>query len=118
MSRFTSSLSAYVSHTSTRAYGMLLLGFGLLTLLLHFVKDYVNFYTQVPLYVLISGAVLAALSIPLLLVDKPIAYALQENPISDYILFEFFCIQRAGRQQNNKDAGESFENSLDEEPYF
>ncbi len=102
MSRFTSSLSAYVSHTSTRAYGMLLLGFGLLTLLLHFVKDYVNFYTQVPLYVLVSGALFAALAIPLLLVDKPIAYALQENPISDYILFEFFCIQRAGRQQNNK----------------
>ena len=31
-----------LAYTASRAYGMFLLGFGLLTLLLHFAKDYLN----------------------------------------------------------------------------
>ncbi|MBR7116518.1 MAG: hypothetical protein IKC87_02290 [Clostridia bacterium] len=83
-----------VSYTSTRTYGLLLVGFGLLTLVLHFVKDYLGFSDKLTLPVVLIGALFAMIAIPLLSFDKPTAIAMQEFALTDWIFFEFFCIQR------------------------
>ncbi len=90
-----------LTYTMGRTYGLFLLGFGLLTLLLHFVKDYMNFYVEVPLDILIAGSVFAFISIPFMLVDKPLSIALQEFSVTDFIFFEFFCIQPAERRRES-----------------
>ena len=87
-------LDRLLASTSVRAYGMFLMGFGLLSLLLHFAKDYLDFYEEVPLIVLILGALFTALGIPLLFSDKPISVLCAELPWTDYLFFEFFCIKR------------------------
>lgn len=99
ITRFTTSVADILTYTSTRMYGMFLLGFGLLTLLLHFIKDYLNFYAEVPLSVLIVGAVFALISIPLLVVDKPLGIAMQDFPLTAFVFFEFFCIKPAHRRK-------------------
>ncbi|MBR2343678.1 MAG: hypothetical protein IKA64_05425 [Clostridia bacterium] len=90
-------LSRLVSYTTARAWGMLLLGFGLLSVIINFVKDYLNLYDGVPLSSLIAGAVISIIAIPLITVDKPIAIASQDYILTDYIVHEFFCIKRMHR---------------------
>jgi len=83
-----------ITYTSARAWGLLLLGFGLLTLIIRFVSDYFGFAEGMPLGVLIIGTVLSMLSIPLIATEKPLAVALSEFSLTDYVLFEFFCLKR------------------------
>ena len=92
--RFFKRLSLIISYTTARAFGLFLLGFGLLSIILHFVKDYLGVYEEVPLNVLVIGAVFSILAVPLLAVDKPVAIASQEYLLADYIVHEFFCIKR------------------------
>lgn len=99
---FSDKLSRVVCYTSTRGYGLFFLGFGLLSLLLHFVKDYFNFYNEVPLGILIMGAVFAILGLPFLTVDKPLFVALQSFRITDFVFFEFFCVKRMQNPENEK----------------
>ena len=90
------------SYSSTRSYGMFLMGFGVLSLLLHYTNNYV-WGESVPLYVLILGGILAAFGITLVCFDKPMAIALQEFPVTDFIFFEFFCIKRMHRMEARVD---------------
>ena len=90
------------SYSSTRSYGMFLMGFGVLSLLLHYTNNYVG-GDSVPLYVLILGGILAAFGITLVCFDKPMAIALQEFPVTDFIFFEFFCIKRMHRMEARVD---------------
>ena len=90
------------SYSSTRSYGMFLMGFGVLSLLLHYTNNYVG-GDSVPLYVLILGGILAAFGITLVCFDKPMAIALQEFPLTDFIFFEFFCIKRMHRMDARVD---------------
>ena len=83
-----------IVYTSTRTYGLFLGGFGLLSLLIHFAKDYFGYAEGLPIEVVMVSAAFAILAIPFLSFDKPIAIAMQEFSLTDSIFFEFFCIQR------------------------
>jgi len=93
----TSRLKSLFAFTSARFYGLFLLSFGLVTLLVHLVKDYAELYSAVPLGVLIAGAVSAIFGVFLVVSDKPLCHFLQDSPLTDYIFFEFFCIKRPSK---------------------
>lgn len=90
-----------VSYTTAKAYGAAMLAFGLVTLTLHFVNDYFEAFVDAPLLPLIVGALCSLLAVPLLLFDRPVSSILQDNPITDYIFFEFFCIKRMHNMTGN-----------------
>ena len=92
-------LSRLISYTSTKAYGAAMLAFGLLTIILHFAKDFIGAMTPVTDTELIVGIVFSVISVPLLLFDRPMCIALQDFPLTDLILFEFLCIKRMHRME-------------------
>lgn len=98
---FVSAISDLLSYSSTRMYGMFLVGFGLLSLLLHFTKEYVTDF-QVPLYVLMLGTFISILGVVFLVFDKPLSTALQEFRLTDFIFYEFFCIKRMPKKDDAK----------------
>ena len=104
VSRFFAKLTKVVSYTHSRTYGALLCVFGVLSLVLHFIMDYLGVYDSVPLDVVIFGVSLTLLSVPFFVSDKPLSVALQSNPITDFIFFEFFCIRRMHKNDTEKGA--------------
>ena len=94
ISRFFDKFTKLLSYTQSRTYGALLCVFGLLSLIIHFVKDYAGGYGGLPVSAIIIGSVFSLLSIPFFISDKPLSVALQNNFITDYVFFEFFCIRR------------------------
>ena len=94
ISRFFDKFTKLLSYTQSRTYGALLCVFGLLSLIIHFVKDYAGGYSGLPVSAIIIGSVFSLLSIPFFISDKPLSVALQNNFITDYVFFEFFCIRR------------------------
>ncbi|MBR2972169.1 MAG: O-antigen ligase family protein [Clostridia bacterium] len=93
-SRFFDKLTKVISYTQSRTYGTFLCVFGVLSLVIHYIKDYISAYTVIPLEVVMMGVAFSLLSIPFFISDKPLSVALQNNPITDFIFFEFFCIRR------------------------
>ncbi len=91
MLRFISRLLAF---TTSRVYGLMFLSFGVLTLFLHLGEYYFMDDPRVQVSSLVIGAVFALLSIFLLISDKPICIALQSVKIIDFIVFDFFSINR------------------------
>ena len=87
------------AYTSTKSYGAGSLAFGILTLILHFAGNYFGAYAEAETTTLIIGIVFSVLSVPLLLVDRPLCVLLQDIPITDFILYEFFCIKRVSRRE-------------------
>ena len=83
-----------ISGTSARAYGLFLLGFGIITMLVHFIKDYFGLYESLPLPILIVGTVISIIAVPLIAQDKPIGAAASDFWLTNYIFFDFFCIRR------------------------
>ena len=100
VSRFFDSLTKIISYTRSRTYGAFLCVFGILSLVIHFVKDYVGIYSIIPLEEVILGVAFSLLSIPFFISDKPLSAALQSNPITDFIFFEFFCIRRMHKDES------------------
>ena len=98
ISALSSKISSLLAFTSARTYGMFLLGFGLLTFLLHFAQDYMGMYSDVPVHVLVIGMVFALLSIPFMSSDEPLSYAVQDFAPTAFIFFEFFCFQPEHRR--------------------
>ena len=102
MKRFTSmrlvklanAFSELIAYTSTKSYGASLLSFGLATLIMSFLRDYLGVSDPYYTVALIIGAVFSVIAVPLLLTDKPLSLLFQDNEITDYILFEFFAIKR------------------------
>ena len=93
-------IGKYLSYTSLKSYGAFLLSFGLVTLLLNLGKYYILDNPTIAPSVLAVGIVLFAVGIPLLFFDKPMCIALQDFPLTDYLLFEFLSIKRVNRIQN------------------
>ncbi len=115
LTRFTKYLSIFfkklthaLSYTSTRTYGALFTALGGLSLILHFVQSYVDSSVELPMYVIIVSSVLLLLGIPMLIIDKPLASALQSFVVTDYIFFEFFCIRRIHKNEKEKGIHFSF----------
>lgn len=102
LARTVSKISRSLSYTSTRSYGAFMLSFGFLTVVLHLLKYTVFSQSPVDLVSIVIGVVFSGASIPLLLSDNPMCVALQDNFVTDYLLFEFFAIKRMHRINNNK----------------
>lgn len=83
-----------------RAYGYLLVAFGLFSLILHLAKYYFADNPVVQLSTLIISAVLAIVGIPLIFIDKPMCMALQDFVLTDYIFFEFFSLKRVRNEES------------------
>ncbi len=96
-------LARTMSYTSTRSYGLFLLGFGFLTFLLHFLRSYID-GTALPIFALVAGGVMTLLGVPLTCFDLPLSMALQDFSLTDYVFFEFFCIKRMHRVDLHADA--------------
>ena len=93
--KFGRAVSYLFSHVGSRVYGTAMLSFGLMALLLYFIGLYPDKSYSAP----IIGAVFSILSVPFLFSEKPLFVLLQDFPITDYILFEFFCIKRVNRME-------------------
>ena len=103
IARFFERLTKVVSYTPAKTYGAILCVFGALSLAIHFIKEYIGVSQDSSLGPLIISAAFAILSIPFIVSDKPLSIALQNNRVTDYIFFEFFCIRRM--HKNNKEKG-------------
>ena len=97
---FTSSVAEKLAMTSTRVYGLFLLIFGALTLFFHLVKDYINYYETLPIGTLIAGVAFALVGIPLVVFDKPIAFAMQDFRVTEFVFYEFFCLPIAHKRSS------------------
>ena len=85
------------SYTSTRVYGFFLLAFGFASLFMQLAQYYFVENAEIAFSSLITGFAVVLLSVPFLIFDQPISIALQSNPVTDYILFEFLLIKRSRR---------------------
>ena len=102
MARFFERLTKVVSYTPARTYGAILCVFGALSLALHFVKEYIGLQQDNSLSTLIISSVFALLSIPFIASDKPLSIGLQNNFVTDYVFFEFFCIRRMHKSESER----------------
>ena len=102
ISKLIRRISRILAATSARVYGCASLSFGLLTLILHLGEYYIKEDPQVRLSSLVIGIVFTVLSMLLFLSDKPIALALQNNRLTDFIVFEFFSINRMQSVDNER----------------
>ena len=104
ISRLFDRLTKIISYTQSRTYGAFLCAFGILSLIIHFVNNYVKAYNVIPIEVIIICAAFSLLSIPFFISDKPLSVALQSNPITDFVFFEFFCIRRMHKNDSERGA--------------
>ncbi len=93
---FVKKAASVLSYTSSRAYAALMLTFGVLTMLLNFAFNFFD-GSAADIFAIAVGLAFCVLSIPMFIIDGPISLALQNNAVTDYIFFEFFCIKRARR---------------------
>lgn len=98
--RLWSEIVHRISYISSKAYGAMSLSFGLVTIILSFLEDYGSATGEAATLSFIIGVGFALLAIPLLLFDEPLSLLLQNARISDFILFDFLCINRVARVKN------------------
>jgi len=94
VSKLWNYLGRSIAYTSARSYGCFALAFGLLSLFLHLGEYYFRAASTVEFSSLLIGAALVLISIPLLLVKRPMCLIFQDIALTDYIFFEFFSITR------------------------
>ena len=99
VTRLLGRLRRALIYASSKAYGASALAFGLLTVILSFLRPYTDFPGDSSAVTLAVGAALTLISIPLLLSDKPMAFIFQDNPLTDYLFFELFCMKRVSRTE-------------------
>ena len=97
IAQFSAFVINRLTYTKSKVYGASALTFGLLTLVIHFFKDYFGLSGGVSTSALVVGAVFSAIAVLLLLFDKPVPIVLQDSPLLEFVFFEFFCIQRVHR---------------------
>lgn len=100
MHAITSGVKSLFAFTPARFYGLFLLTFGLVSLLINLGKEYFGAIETVPLEILVTAAISAIIGIFLVVSDKPLCLFLQEFAFTDYVFFEFFCIRRTGRHDS------------------
>ena len=94
MRRVKNALSHYFLGAKTRVYGFFFLIFGALTLLLHFSDYYIETEVIDVFYPLLCGALCSLLSIPLLIPDTSLHKSTDDNPVTRFVLYDFFCFRR------------------------
>ena len=96
--QFLKRIAYLISHVSTRVYGAIMLSFGLVCTLMHFLG--ISFDDSIITPIL--GIVVSCLSIVFLLADKPMPIFLQDFALTDYLFFEFFCMKRHTTSEGGK----------------
>lgn len=94
IARMLRSISRLFSLTSSRVYGFMFLSFGILTLFLHLGEYYFMNDPTVEVSSLVIGAVSTVISLLFLFSDKPISSAVQSVRLFDFIVFDFFSVNR------------------------
>lgn len=85
--------------TSCRMLGAFALSFGFVTLLLHF-AHYYFLNASIDVFIpLVIGVLTTIFSILLMVSEKPLAVALQDGALTEYLFFEFFCFKRVYREE-------------------
>ena len=90
-----------LAHTTARAYGCLLLSFGLLSVLLCFIEARIA-TSAVDTAQVIPGLVLCLIAIPLLLFDTSIYLLVREFPPTRFLFFDFFCLPIRHKSEETK----------------
>ena len=98
-------ISRYLAFTPARVYGLTFLSFGVLTLFLHLGGYYFMDDPRIEASSLVIGAVFALFSVFLIISDKPICMALQSSKIIDFIVFDFFSINRMQNSAQERGLG-------------
>lgn len=99
LGRFLHELGRNIYFIPCRVFGAFFLSLGLVTLLSHFAHYYFFEDGQDVFIPLVIGILETILSIFLLVSEKPLAIALQDGRLSEYLLYEFFCFRRVYRNR-------------------
>lgn len=94
ISRFFTELSKVISQASTRFFGYIFLTFGLISLAVTLGEYYLGFSSEISMVTVVIGGAFTLLSVPFLIKDRPTNVMLQNFPLTDFILFEFFTVNR------------------------
>lgn len=105
---FITKIRNALAYASVRSYGILLLTFGLLTLLGNFAVYYFSSNTGSPTSELAVGIVCAALAVPLLFIDVPLNDCLTRFAVTEFILFDFLCIKKGTEVNRKREKRDSF----------
>ena len=98
--KFEREFSYYLAHIPARSYGALFISFGLLSLVLY----YIGFYGRSSISALVISIIFTIFSLPFLLTDRSLPVWLQDNPITDFIFFEFFSMRRVSKTEKTSRA--------------
>jgi len=107
LSAFLRAVSRLLAFTSARAYGLIFLTFGVLTLFLHLGEYYFMDDPTVAVSSLLIGAASVIISLFLIVSDKPICIALQSVKVVDFVVFDFFSINRMQYSEGERRFGAS-----------
>ncbi len=100
--KFFNTLSRLITYTKAKTYGTAALTFGALAFVFELLGYYFGFVSEIPVATLVICGVFSAFGLLLLFFDKPIPIILQDNPVFDFIFFDFFCIQRVHRRTDER----------------
>ncbi len=89
-----STLTASLSATRTKTYAAFGVCFGLVSIILTAFSGFLGAYAENSVSSLIVGVMFIIVFVPLFFFDKSLSAFLQGNSLTDYILFEFFCLRR------------------------
>ena len=83
-------ISDLINHASSRAYGLILLTFGFVGIMMYILRLTQDNSILTP----ILGAAISLLSLPLLFADKPLPILLSRFSFVDHLLYDILCIKR------------------------
>ena len=83
-----------LSFTASNAYGIGFLIYGLFTFVAYFLNDFFFISQADGRYAVFIGIASALLSVPLLFSEKPLSLLIQNNKVTDFLVFEFLCVKR------------------------
>ncbi|MBR5139479.1 MAG: hypothetical protein IKV16_00345, partial [Clostridia bacterium] len=101
-------LARLLAFTSARVYGIVFLSFGLLTLFLHLGEYYIMRDPVARTSSMVIGGVFILLSVFLLVSEKPICTYFRSRRVLDFIVFDFFLINRVQKNSQMRGLGASF----------
>ena len=91
---FITKVKSALAYASVKSYGILLLTFGLMTLLANFAVYYFRALPESPAAELTVGVIFTVLAIPLLFFDVPLSNFITRFAVLEFIFFDFLCIKK------------------------
>ena len=94
ISKLFTDLKRALALASVKSYSILFLCFGFLTLLLNFAEYYFLSVSGTLTASIIEGAILTVIGIALFFIDVPLATAVQRWKVTNFLLFDVFCLKK------------------------